>query len=112
MKKHERLANTFAGEPTDRVPVALWRHWPGDDQRAADLAQSTVEFQRTYDWDFVKVTPASAFSVTDYGVQDEWRGNLEGTRTITKRAVNRSLEWTELRTLDPARGALAAHHSN
>ncbi len=106
MNKRERLEKTIAGEATDRVPVALWRHWPGDDQRAADLARSTVDFQRTYDWDFVKITPASSFCVVDYGVQDEWQGHLEGTRTYTKRVVNRSLDWTDLRPLEPARGAL------
>ncbi|HEX2906642.1 MAG TPA: uroporphyrinogen decarboxylase family protein [Phototrophicaceae bacterium] len=106
MNKRERLAKAIAGEPTDRVPVALWRHWPGDDQRAADLARSVVDFQKAYDWDLVKVTPASSYMIADYGVQDVWEGNLEGTRTYTKRAVNRSLDWTELRPLDPTRGSL------
>lgn len=106
MQKRERLEKTIAGEPTDRVPVALWRHLPGDDQRAADLARSTVDFQRTYDWDFVKVTPASSFSVTDYGLQDAWEGAIDGSRTCTKHVIDRSLDWTALRTLDPARGAL------
>ncbi|MBI5669174.1 MAG: uroporphyrinogen decarboxylase [Chloroflexi bacterium] len=106
MDKRERLTRTIAGEATDRVPVALWRHWPGDDQRAADLARSVVEFQKTYDWDIVKVTPASSYLIVDYGVQDVWEGNLEGTRTYIKRAVSRSLDWTELRPLDPARGSL------
>ncbi len=106
MDKRERLTKTLAGEATDRVPVALWRHWPGDDQRAADLARSTVDFQRTYDWDLVKVTPASSYCVADYGVQDQWEGNLEGTRTYHKRVVYRSLDWTELRPIDPLRGSL------
>jgi uroporphyrinogen decarboxylase len=106
MDKQERLTKTIAGEAADRVPVALWRHWPGDDQRAADFARSVVEFQKNYDWDFVKVTPASSFCVADYGVQDDWEGHLEGTRTITKRVVNRSLDWTELRPLDPLKGGL------
>lgn len=106
MQKRERLERTFAGEVTDRIPVALWRHWPGDDQRAADLAQSTIEFQKTYDWDFVKLTPASSFCLTDYGIQDQWEGNLEGTRKFTKCVVNRSLDWTELRVHDPTRGSL------
>src|SRR5215213_10436862 len=106
MNSRERLERTIAGEPTDRIPVAVWRHFPGDDQRAADLARSTIEWQKTYGWDFVNVTPASTYSVLDYGVQDQWVGSLEGTRQYTKRAVNRSLEWTELRTLDPTRGAL------
>jgi len=106
MNKRERLEKSFAGEATDRLPVALWRHWPGDDQRAADLARSTIEFQQTYNWDFVKVTPAESYSVADYGLQDEWQGNLEGTRTYVKRAVIRSLDWTNLRPLDPTRGSL------
>lgn len=106
MDKRERLEKTIAGEATDRIPVALWRHWPGDDQRAADLARSTIDFQQQYDWDFVKVTPCSGYCVTDYGVQDDWQGSLEGTRVVTRRAVSRSLDWTSLRTLDPAKGAL------
>lgn len=109
MNKRERLEKTIAGEATDRVPVALWRHFPGDDQRAADLAQSVVEFQRTYDWDLVKVTPASTYCVLDYGVQDEWRGAIEGNREVTKYVVKRSLDWTELRVLDPLRGELGKY---
>ena len=38
MTRRERLLATFAGEPVDRPAVALWRHFPGDDQRPADLA--------------------------------------------------------------------------
>jgi uroporphyrinogen decarboxylase len=106
MNKRERLERTIAGEPTDRVPVSLWRHFPGDDQRAADLARSTVDFQRAYDWDFVKVTPASSFCLTDFGVQDHWEGSLEGTRVYTRHAIQKSLDWTSLRPLDPTRGGL------
>ena len=107
LTKRERLEKTFQGEETDRVPVSLWRHWPGDDQRAADLAEATVAFQRRWDFDFCKVTPTSSFCLTDYGVQDRWVGSLEGTREYTRRAVERSLGWTELRVLDPSRGSLS-----
>lgn len=106
LTKRERLEKAIQGEEVDRVPVALWRHWPGDDQRAADLAEATVVFQRQWDFDFCKVTPASSFCIADYGVQDRWVGHLEGTREYVRRAVERSLDWTELRVLEPGRGAL------
>ena len=77
LSKRERLEQTIAGEATDRPPVALWRHWPGDDQRASDLVSATINFQRQYDWDFVKFTPTSSFMIADYGVQDQWVGSLE-----------------------------------
>jgi uroporphyrinogen decarboxylase len=109
MKKRERLEKTQSGELVDRMPVALWRHWPGDDQRIADFVWSTLAFQKTFDWDFVKVTPFSAYCVTDYGVQTEWRGEIGGDRTPTKYPVKRSLAWTELRTLDPLRGEQGKH---
>jgi uroporphyrinogen decarboxylase len=106
VNKRERLEKTISGEPVDRIAVALWRHFPGDDQRAADLAAATIAFQQSYDWDFVKVTPASSFCISDYGVQDRWVGSLEGTREYTRRVVQRSLDWTELKVQDPKRGAL------
>lgn len=109
MDKRERLEKTLAGEATDRIPAALWRYFPGDDLRSADLAHATVQFQETYDWDFVKVTPSRYYSVLDYGVQTQWQGEVSGERAATKRPIQRSLDWTDIRTLDPLRGELGKH---
>lgn len=106
LSKRERLEKTIAGEATDRVPVALWRHWPGDDQRPMDLVQACLDFQKRWDFDFIKITPASSYALIDYGVQDRWEGNIEGTRQNTRRAVETSLDWTKLRQLDPRKGGL------
>jgi len=103
-----RLERCLAGEKPDRVPVALWRHFPVDDQHPARLAAATVAFQRTYDFDFVKVSPASSFCLRDWGAQDEWRGATEGTRDYTHRVVQQPEDWTRLPVLDPYQGALGA----
>ncbi len=108
LTKRERLEAARRGEATDRVPVALWRHFPGDDHRPQDLAASAVGFQRRYDFDFVKVTPASSFSVADWGVRDEWRGNEEGTRIYTHYPVQSPDDWKRLPDLDPRAGFLGA----
>lgn len=108
MSKRERLEAAIRGEETDRVPVALWRHFPGDDQAPLDLAASTVAFQRQYDFDFIKVTPASSFCVRDWGVEDEWLGNQEGTREYVRQPVEGPGDWQALQPLDPEQGALAA----
>ncbi|HVO43827.1 MAG TPA: uroporphyrinogen decarboxylase family protein [Aggregatilineales bacterium] len=106
LSKRERIEKTLAGEPVDRVAVALWRHWPGDDQRPADFVRAVVDFQRQYDWDFIKFTPTSSFCIADYGVQDRWVGSLEGTREYTRRAVQRPEDWAALKVLDPQEGKL------
>ncbi|MGQ9787646.1 MAG: uroporphyrinogen decarboxylase family protein, partial [Anaerolineae bacterium] len=67
MRKRERLEATIAGQPVDRPAVALWRHWPADDQRGELLARSTLAFQRLFDFDFIKVTPSSNYCLADWG---------------------------------------------
>ena len=108
MNKRERLEAAIAGQDVDRVPVALWRHFPGEDQRPADLAAATVAWQRRWDFDFVKVTPASSYCLRDWGVEDEWRGNIEGTREYTRRVIHRPEDWLTLTRLDPNAGHLGA----
>lgn len=106
MKKRKRLEAAVSGGQVDRVPVALWRHFPGDDQRAEDLAAAHVAFQREYDWDFVKVSPASSFCLRDWGVEDRWEGHNEGTRRYTRRVVQAPEDWLALKVLEPTEGAL------
>jgi uroporphyrinogen decarboxylase len=105
--KRKRLEAAIAGGETDRTPVALWRHWPGDDQDAEALAVAHLKWQQDYDWDFVKVSPASSFCLVDWGVEDVWEGEAEGTRTYSRRAVYRPEDWAALPLLDPGKGMLA-----
>ncbi|HHX43223.1 MAG TPA: uroporphyrinogen decarboxylase [Chloroflexi bacterium] len=106
MTKRQRLEAAFRGDPVDRPPVALWRHWPGDDQRADDLASAQIAFQQRYDWDFIKVTPNSGYCVEDWGVETAYVGSLEGTREYRRYWVRTPEEWTALPMLDPHHGAL------
>jgi uroporphyrinogen decarboxylase len=106
MNKHERLEATIAGQATDRTPIALWRHFPGDDQNPESLAEATIAFQQRWDFDFVKVTPASSFQIKDWGAQDQWLGNIEGTRKYTYQPIERSSDWRKLEVLDPRSGSL------
>ena len=91
----------------DRPPVALWRHFPVDDQSPVSLAEAHIAYQGLYDFDLLKVTPASSFSVRDWGVEDVWEGSPEGTRTYTKRAIGKPGDWLGLPVLDPDSGYLA-----
>lgn len=97
----ERIQACIQNERTDRTPIALWRHFPDEDQNPESLAKATLEFQKTYDFDIVKVTPASSFMVKDWGVRDEWQNNPEGSRTYTKHVIKTPQDWETLKLLDP-----------
>ncbi len=104
MDKRERLERTIAGDSVDRPPVALWRYFPGDDQRSADFAYASLRFQFQYDWDFLKVTPASTYCVLDHGIKDFREEQLSGDRVVSNYAIKKSLQWTELRPIEATRG--------
>jgi uroporphyrinogen decarboxylase len=100
----ERMQACIKNDPAlDRPPVALWRHFPVDDQSPETLAAATLDFQRHYDFDLVKVTPASSFSIKDWGAEDAWEGSTEGTRRYTKHPIQKPQDWEYLSVLDPVK---------
>lgn len=103
----QRIEICLAGEKADCTPVALWRHFPVDDQIPEQLARSIIDFQKLYDFDFIKITPASSFCCKDWGVQDEWKGNPEGTREYSHHIIDAPEDWLKLTVLNPKNGALA-----
>lgn len=104
----ERIQACFNSEQTDRTPIALWRHFPEEDQNPETLAAATIQFQQKYDFDIVKVTPASSFAVRDWGVGDEWQNNPEGSRAYIKHVIQSPQDWETLKPLDPSAPHLAA----
>ena len=103
----ERIKSLTSHQPLDRIPIAFWRHFPVDDQEPQSLATATIHFQKTYDFDLVKVTPASSFCLKDWGSEDRWEGNPEGTRFYSKRVIQSPQDWERLPILDPSTGYLA-----
>ena len=41
MTHWERMRAALKGEETDRVPIALWRHWPPDDETPEGVSSSS-----------------------------------------------------------------------
>jgi uroporphyrinogen decarboxylase len=108
MNHRERIEATIARERSDRPAIALWRHFPVDDQDPSTLARSVIDLQQTFDFDLVKITPASSFCIKDWGAEDEWHGAVEGTREYTHRVIKQPADWEKLTPLDPGKGYLAA----
>ncbi len=103
----QRLEVCLAGEQPDRVPVAFWRHFPVDDQSPEGLASATADFQRRFDFDLIKVSPSSSYCLRDWGSQDRWTGESEGTRVYEKFVIHNPEDWASLPILNPRRGNLA-----
>ena len=102
----DRLKKCIAGETMSQLPVALWRHFPVDDQSPDRLAAAIVNYQKTFDFDLIKLTPASSFCLRDWGLMDQWSGNPEGTRDYSTPIIQKAEDWNRLKVLDPNKGFL------
>jgi uroporphyrinogen decarboxylase len=109
MSKQERIKATLNGKAVDRIPVAFWRHWPGDDQHAESLAHVALEFQNRYDLDFIKIPVSSTYCVSDYGVKHEYRGSLIGDRDYLDRVVKQAEDWDRIEPLNVTKGSYGQH---
>lgn len=108
-ERRELVERAFRGQPIDRPLVSLWRHWPEQDQDADALAAAHLDFQRRYDFDFVKFTPSGTDCVEDWGVETRFSGDPHGTRDVLRRGIAQPSDWERLAPLDFTRAKLGRH---
>jgi uroporphyrinogen decarboxylase len=108
----ERIERTISGQNVDRPAVSLWRHFPVDDQNPENLSRAILQFQERFDFDFIKITSSSTYCIKDYGVEDEWEGNPEGTRKINYYPIKSYKDWEKLKPLSPQKGILSEQIKN
>src|SRR6267378_732426 len=107
MTRRERIRKTIQGEPTERHPMSFWRHFYDREGSAKDLAEAMLEFQRKYDWDFMKVNPRASYHVEDWGIKTErpGKGPLDKPKVVQS-PVREPADWEKIRPLDPTKGTL------
>lgn len=97
MDKWQRIQNALRGEPADRVPLALWRHFHREDRDPATLAQATADFARRYGLDLVKLTPSGLYAVEDWGTDIVYPDTETDPPYLARPAVTEPEGWRVLR---------------
>jgi uroporphyrinogen decarboxylase len=105
MSRRERLQAAIDRQPVDRVPYAVWRHFPAVDRSPAGLAQSTLRFHEHYGSDFLKITPRGGYGVEAWGCVESEHVLPTGHRACASCAVKTAADWNRIRPLDPASAA-------
>jgi len=105
MSRRERLLAAIGRQPTDRVPYAVWRHFPAVDRSPAGLAQSTLRFHEHYGSDFLKITPRGGYAVEAWGCVESDQVLPTGNRPCASCAVKDADDWKRIRVLDPGSAA-------
>ncbi|MCX5683858.1 MAG: uroporphyrinogen decarboxylase, partial [Planctomycetota bacterium] len=111
MTKRERLAAAIAGLPVDRLPVSLWRHFFVEETSREALVGAMVRWQRTYDWDFLKINPRASYHVEDWGNRYEASGNEHVSPTLISTRIHEPEDFRGLARLSPgAQAPVLADH--
>ena len=106
MTHWERVRAAMRGQETDRAPISLWRHWPVKDEFPDGLAAATLDWQRTYDWDLIKLMPPGTYGIEDWGARTVFKPNDHGVRTVVQYGVTVLAQWPTLAQLDVGQGYL------
>jgi uroporphyrinogen decarboxylase len=106
LNKRERVYAALHGEPVDRLPVSIWRHFHKQDETPEGLARATLEFYRRYDLDLIKVTPSGLYAVEDWGASVRRSGDDDVPPQLKKPVVEAPEDWRQLAALSVQQGAL------
>lgn len=109
MTKLERIRAAVARRPVDRVPYAVWCHFPEVDRSTAGLAQATLRFHQRYGSDFIKVTPNAGYAVEDWGCVESEKVMPDGHRPCASHAVDAVSDWKKIKPLDITASAYGQH---
>lgn len=107
MSHRARLKAAFEGLPVDRPPVSFWQHFPGHDHTSDLLATATIDFQRRFDLDLVKLMPTGMYPVMDYGVEVRPSDDDVGTTAYVSGPIKGPGDWEKLSAVSPDQGMLA-----
>ncbi|MEX1194882.1 MAG: uroporphyrinogen decarboxylase family protein [Dehalococcoidia bacterium] len=105
MTKTQRVMHALKGERVDRVPVSAWWHDFPREWSAADLAETTLEAYREYDWDFIKVNPRFSYYSEPWGT--EYKPFPDRLPEPVKSAVNGPADLAKIKAVDGTSGAFA-----
>ena len=105
MRKRERVEAALQGKAVDRPPISLWRHFFEKETSAAGLAEAMLGFQRTYDWDFMKVNPRACYHAEPWGCRFQFSGQPHIDPKLIEPAIKTPEDWRQIKPLGPNTGA-------
>jgi len=106
MTRRERVWAALAGKSVDRPPVSFWGHFYHRESSARDLVDATLEFQREYDWDWIKLNPRKHYHVEPWGVSYRYSGKPNQKPALESCPVREAGDWAKIGAQPPAEGAL------
>ena len=104
MDKFELIKKAFKAEPTDRVPYAIWKHFPEFDKTPDGLLKAQMDFQKKYDSDIMKISISGRAFASDFGAELGGYDPASGSRICVKYPIEKIEDWENTKNIDVTGG--------
>lgn len=102
--KFDLLSKVSKQEKTEKVPYALWKHFPEADKTAEGLSQAQLDFQQKYDSLFMKISPQGNYCIANWGAILGGYKPVSGARICERVPILSLDDWETLEPVDPNEG--------
>jgi uroporphyrinogen decarboxylase len=102
----DRIRAILKGEMPDRVPISLWRHFYEKESTAESLADAMIDFQKKYDWDFMKVNPRASYHIEGWGAKVEFNHGSSRKTKVVEYPIKKAEDWKKIEALTFSNKAL------
>jgi uroporphyrinogen decarboxylase len=106
MTSRERVDAALHGRPLDRPPMSFWGHFYHRESSAEALVEATLEFQREYGWDWIKLNPRKHYHVEPWGVSYRYSGRPNEKPVLAEWPIHEASDWQTIAEQPFDRGAL------
>ena len=105
----DRLELILAGEKPDRYAASFWRHFNHKENNAKGTAEAMLDFQKAFDWDFMKINPRADYHIEDWGFEQKFSTSEFKKHTPLKYPIRKIDDWRGIEPLKPTAPVLAEH---
>lgn len=104
MDKFELIKKAFKAEPTERVPYAIWKHFPEFDKTPEGLLKAQMDFQKKFDSDIMKISISGRAFASDFGAELGGYDPVSGSRICVKYPIEKIEDWENIKNIDVGSG--------
>ncbi|MBY8988654.1 MAG: hypothetical protein KGD61_09390 [Candidatus Lokiarchaeota archaeon] len=104
MDKFDLIKKVLKAEPTERVPYAIWKHFPKFDKSPEGLLKAQIDFQNKFDSDIMKISISGRAFASDFGAELGGYEPDSGSRTCVKYPIEKLEDWENVKKIDVTRG--------
>ena len=104
MDKFDVIKQVLKAKPTEKVPYAIWKHFPEFDKTPEGLFKAQMDFQNKFDSDIMKISISGRAFAVDFGAEIGGYDPDSGSRVGVKYPIEKVEDWENVKKIDVTTG--------